>query len=506
MSFLTLNGLAVPSSLGGEEEIIPIGDPAGRAFSGKSLRDVRSKLRRWNFSTTPESEADIEVLSGLIQGKGQNWSYDSDLYSGKGLGFGSTLADIHPSVGADGSVVRFAGVDRTGKYGSAVAVHPAVTNILDAGQRDCEDGVGPFASVAGATILSDTNHFYQGSKSIQVAAGAAGEGIITDAVSAAASTQYIVSAYVKAVAAMTVRIVAVDDVAGEIGTIAALNVQAGKWTRIHTDATTSVGATTLQIKLTKSDSGGGTFRIDALQAETGATPTTWADPSRSAGTLRYPPGFLKGAKSITVAAWMANLRNTPTAADGTIIHVRESASANSINVRRNGTNIDVDLIADDGTAGSKVGAHGMIVEAYTHVAAVYESQDGSDASRIKIYIDGALVTDAATVTNDIDFSTFADLWVGNSDGADHWPGLVDDLIILPYAATDAMITAINGFGKAYPVLPIIEAGGDFIPDEILNVEGDAQGSAYQGRQKLGEWKNNSRQLRFTLETVDSDAV
>lgn len=79
----------------------------------------------------------------------------------------------------------------------------------------------------------------------------------------------------------------------------------------------------------------------------------------------------------------------------------------------------------------------------------------------------------------------------------------DEVIVLPYVATDAMISALAGRTAAVPGLPRVELGGDCVP-AVVDVIGDEQIApkllqAYDDA--ASQWANNLRHIEFILHEV-----
>ncbi len=94
MSYLTINGYALPvadGSVRGETEIIGQDE---RAFSGALLSDIRSYKRSWRVVTTPRLYAEAEAIHALLLGRGHAWDFEEAGgtnwgYSSKGRTFTS---------------------------------------------------------------------------------------------------------------------------------------------------------------------------------------------------------------------------------------------------------------------------------------------------------------------------------------------------------------------------------------------------------------------------------
>src|SRR3990167_6718991 len=137
MSFLRVNGWALPVADSSVSEAHDLGGDFSRSFSGSLLSDERYDKRVWSGQTAPVTEMVAEAIKGIVRGLGHVWSWDSDLYSSKGLGVsGSTSAARRTAIAVDGSDIQ----DTHGpyyKYGDhSLSSDPAVTNLLAGNQRD----------------------------------------------------------------------------------------------------------------------------------------------------------------------------------------------------------------------------------------------------------------------------------------------------------------------------------------------------------------------------------
>ena len=103
MPFLTINGLTIPISQGGQMNSRKIGG-VGRSIGGTYLEAVRAVKRQWQFRTTPMAQQDAVALIGLLNGQGAHFSFDADAVADNGLtpASGDTGAVYHGANAADG--------------------------------------------------------------------------------------------------------------------------------------------------------------------------------------------------------------------------------------------------------------------------------------------------------------------------------------------------------------------------------------------------------------------
>lgn len=96
MPFCKLNGIVVPVSVDDHSAEPVLIEDNERAESASLLVDRRAEKGRWSFSITPQVAAAAFAFRSLLHGRGQYWSFDTSLYSSKGLG---------PSLSTDVSLV-----------------------------------------------------------------------------------------------------------------------------------------------------------------------------------------------------------------------------------------------------------------------------------------------------------------------------------------------------------------------------------------------------------------
>ena len=86
MSFLRLDGFAIPA-LDSSPKTVPrdIGSRE-RAFSGDLLTDRRARKRTWTARTSPVTEMVAKAIEGAVAGLGDSFPFTADLFSSKGLG------------------------------------------------------------------------------------------------------------------------------------------------------------------------------------------------------------------------------------------------------------------------------------------------------------------------------------------------------------------------------------------------------------------------------------
>ena len=85
--FARVNGVPLPVALGGvQRDEVEVGAGLLRSFSGAALRSTQTTKRQWPLDLTPTTQEEGVALVGLLQGRGDHVSFDSDSYSDKGVG------------------------------------------------------------------------------------------------------------------------------------------------------------------------------------------------------------------------------------------------------------------------------------------------------------------------------------------------------------------------------------------------------------------------------------
>lgn len=93
MSFLKVNGIEVPVADGSASEEQEVIGSNERAVDASSLVHRRAIKGRWTFETALRPAATAIAFRKLLQGLGHVWSFESTVYSSKGLG-PSTLGGL----------------------------------------------------------------------------------------------------------------------------------------------------------------------------------------------------------------------------------------------------------------------------------------------------------------------------------------------------------------------------------------------------------------------------
>jgi hypothetical protein len=445
------------------------------------------------------------AIEGALQGLGESFPYDSDLYSGGGLGVAdSSAGNLRWGTAGSGEEIRLGNVNRTGsKYGAgALACEPATVNLLPADSRDAESAPSGYNAVSGAGLAADTTFYVQGTKSVEVTAAGAGEGVRTDNASVATATKYWGSVYVYAAATVAVTVTLQENSGATVIGSQAISLAGGKWYRVEVSGTTTGAATTLGLQVAAT-SGALTFYCDAFQIEadpsTGIA-TTWVDGTRAnASDLSYSASPVAGSYDLTVAAWVRwGWPTTNPTTKGVLFRAQLSATSVIEIYRKASTSeIWVDLTDSSGTHST---SGTVSSNAWAHIAVVITARADDGSPDVTIYQDGVSIG-TGTPTSYPDPTAFTDMWIGQNDGANFFVGSIDDVVVAPYPMTGAQVAAIVAMAKAMPALSKIYVDGDFLsaPDLTALAVGKVDSQPYRDGGVDGTFYNNLRETTFALD-------
>jgi hypothetical protein len=511
MAFLEVNGLSVSvASRSHSNNPIDIGS-TGRAYSGTKTSDRRSRKDIYSDETTLLSEMDAKALVGVIAGLGDAWPFNHedaalltpDFYSAKGLPKESgTVGSVRFGGAVDGDPVTDINDVAESKYGSgALAVDTATTNLLTNNQADLEDGTTTGFTplvVVSSSVASVTTHKLQGARSLEVTTGGIGDGVTVDAISGSGTGNYSASLYCKADSARNLTFLLFEgaNLRDSVGHA----MVADTWTRVELSG---VSSTTAVMSVVAIESGGsGKFYLDALQIVKNTTPQTWQDPAngtRAAGDFGVPATAVSNTTGdLTVNMWL----KAPTAnpASNAVYFV---ALVNSVEVfklvRLTGGTLRYQTVGPTTTDNVNVAAPGFDDD-WHMVTIVFRRNPETGESTKEIYIDAA--SEGTSTPADIpDLATVDEVTIGNSSGSNLSDALHDDLQILPWAATQAQVTAWYGMGVAMPTTPRVRLTGDVTERDSVLVEGRVVRESVEPVAIGGTWKNNARRISFTLDEV-----
>lgn len=478
MTFLRINGYEIQISANQSmvQKEIEIGSRA-RGFGGRPILDRRKILREWEGSTCRLEEGEALAHIGAIQGLGEVWDYEDGLFSRGGMPpVSGTDATRRPSVAGDGDLIYTTTATTSeldSRYGSySLAPAPAYTNLLSSDQADAENAPTGYVAL-GSTILSaDTSNYFQGTKSVKCAENGAGFGLTTSGTSVNSSTVYSGSVYFKTNLATTQIDVTLDGLVTDPATVSIPSPTVGVWHRVTLTGTTHGSESNLKIRVSHPNPVpvGLVMYCDGFQLEQEEEAHSWVDGgvSESKSTLRVPTEeFISNDGSISFCFWCRSDVLTPTTSSNILAFKHPTNAMNMQPRHQAGTN---DLLVSfrdlNGTQQNITVFPGTFASpVWRHVGIVFSKPE----STVQAVVDG-VAGSVFSVTPDYDTSSPGLLlYIGSQRNTGHFRGLLDDLIIAPYAMSVPQIQAIYSMNKAMSPLPRYYIDGDIIPEPELTV-------------------------------------
>lgn len=189
-------------------------------------------------------------------------------------------------------------------------------------------------------------------------------------------------------------------------------------------------------------------------------------------TLMYPTSVVTGLTDFTINAWVTAADDATDTGDCTkIIHIRDGSGNNQVSLERDDTddNLVYKTVSNSGTADNIT----FSTDPWTGtsnfhmVTATFRNNPETGENCKVLYYNGASVGTTAATTSAPTLSNATVFWVGGDGTTDgEWLGYIDDLIIVPYAATSDIVADWYAMGKAMSPLPKVYVSG-VIPDDTL---------------------------------------
>jgi len=545
MSLLTVNGIEVPVAT----DSARLGD---RVLGGDVTADDGSLHRArsaymdvFNASTRLLSPTEALAWRGLLEGRGHRLSCDNDPardstdpsaeydpYTSRGLylagvasrrgGYAQYGAEIFGSTypNATATVVAL-GTDAY--FDQAIAVESATENLFPERVRRAGDlGSGSssagFATSGAGTLALETTIVVEGANSIkftpvtpatdwfEVASGYRA----TPADSAA----HALSFWMKASTPMNVIASVRDDGPSTTTVTFALTTTWRRFSIAHLPGGGS-GASSMWLRWVPQSAG--TVYVDAIQAESGAFATSWVGAGSAATQSRSgTPGLAAGLSDmrrqddLTVMGWFlgpswnletdafwsvnAVLWSLGTEAEG--VHLRHNGSTGALDVRI------ASSLAAESTATSY--STGIGNKAWHHVAVVLRRAPTTGHYKAALYVDGALVGTPSSALAIPSWGSAPTFYLGRKFASLSNPfnGVVDELVVLPFAVTADMIATV--YAARFSDLPRVNVSGDYFGETVEclpTVTGD--GLRYTAAQDAtAGFQSRNAVLAFALSQAD----
>ena len=505
MSFLTLNGMAIPIARGGSVEP-QTGGAFGRAFDGTPLSDRRYRKRRWRFQTTTLAPEVARLIEAIVDGEGDQFRFDGDAFSDKGVGLiAGTAASVALGSAADGDpVVDEFGVSSSYRGSGYLRPDTGYTNKLSgSGEADFEASIGAWSNVSGGTRSIDAVKSFEGTRSMKITATGIGDGAESSGHVFGAGVTPTCSVFVNPTSTVSVKIELFRDAVTVANS--SISCVANTWTRIWVTAPLDAVGGTYKIRITSNDASK-VFSVDAALLDDAATGTDghfpWAMPASPTSThdAAYPVSLMSEAvEALTVNLWAKGLTGGPTVGGFLMSAIGPSTTDNTFSLLAQSAadNIVFATFGDGG--GSDLLTEATVWDGAWHmVTAVLRLDPPTGRSSKELYFDGVLVASSNPGSLPSP-SLLRNLYVGHEAGASQWNDPIDELSISPFAWTPDYITAVFGGTVQAAQAPRVNASGDVmrnintaVAPRLLSGTFNPQGDG------AGAWHRTARRVEFEL--------
>ena len=232
--------------------------------------------------------------------------------------------------------------------------------------------------------------------------------------------------------------------------------------------------------------------------------------SLDAGThLVYPSSVVTGLTDLTINVWASDA----TSGTGNIFYADQGD--NTVQLARGG-GVDSIIFTTSNSAGSHSLTKTTVwtgVSNFHMFTAVLRTNPETGESCKELYYNAASAASESNTTTcripDLSSSSFV-VAIGNdgASGSQYAGGYIDEVTVVPYAATSSIVSAWYAMGKAMSPLPKVYVDGDCIPDDTLTTAFFGYVSSAQYLMHAGGRvhysmhtgsSNNKRKLSITLE-------
>lgn len=505
MSFLTLNGMAIPLARGGNVEP-QTGGAFGRAFDGTPLSDRRYRKHRWRFQTVTLPPEDARLIEAIVDGEGDHFSFDGDAFSDKGVGLiTGTAASVAIGSAADGApVVDKFGVSSSYRGSGYLRPDTGYTNKLSgSGEADFEASISAWSNVSGGTRSIDAVKSLEGNRSMKVTTTAPGDGVDSSGHVFGAGVTPTCSIFVNPTSTTSIKLALFRD--GSTAASSSISCAANTWTRMWVTAPLDAVGGTYKLRVTSNVSSR-VFSVDAALLDDAATGTDghfpWALPASPTSThdAAYPVSLMSEAiEAITVNLWAKGLTGGPAVGAFMISAIGPSTIDNTFSLlSQSASNNLVFATFGDGGGSDLLTETAVWDGAWHMITAVLRLDPPTGRSSKELYLDGVLVASSNPGALPSP-ALLQDIYVGHEAGAGQWNDPLDELSISPFAWTPDYITAVFGGTVQAAQAPRLNANGDVMRNINTAVASRLLRSSYNPQgDGAGAWHKTARRVEFEL--------
>lgn len=515
MSFFTINGFPLPVASGSWRKGRQLLGKRDRSFGGELGPDSRPFKRSFSGRTSPLLPDDAKLIRCLLGGQFDTISFDGTFNSGKGVVPSAGAGMFEPSVAADGTLSSYGPVARA--YGQALWGQPAVTNLLTANQSSVETDTTGFSGYYGGSLSKSSDRAWVGSSSLKVVCGTGGNpdglSMTCPATGCSGAGQYFTfSVYVTGTG--TVCVYLYNATRGRSAT-KTLTLSPDRWTRGCVSVTADASTDSFQCNVYQNPFNQGiTFYADGFSLVKSDTPVPWCIGGTSSTGLTVPT--YATAQMLSDEFTILGITHVPVNAAANYAGRREVFEFNSgslydalhsLVLQRNSNAITFSASLTSFNTNYPVGTSpAQTAGTWIPWAVSYSPQSTATRDKLQFFIgvgtgSSFMHTNTANV---VPASVLAKLYVNCATL------IVDDLLILHTAITQAQYQAIAASWDALLPAPQLRVKGDAVAAELAYPSADAVSLAMRGKvngdsiiqaYSGGTWHNDLSVIDFELSEV-----
>lgn len=505
MPFLSLNGWTVPVRSGSFGKKEDVDGDTQRPFSGGQLEQNQISIRdTWNGRTKIQGQADSAALRGLLLGQGDHWALSGSPFT-SGLGqeeIPTTVAPVEIAVAVGGGDPVF----NSKQFTQAVRVAQATTNLAD--NRDLN---GVAVTPTFAAVGNDATNFINGtaSRKITFTAGGVSRIIFVAFSSPSTLTDYTASIYIRGDGGTQLLKVFLQQQDAFSGASVIFLLRDQEWQHIENiSITTTAGVTRLDLVIEEVVLDTlAVFEMDGFQVEQKEYSTTFLDSAspRAAGKLEFSAGILAATDAgISVMFWTRgpNLQQN-TGSRNAYWLAGVAATYLAIYNDSGVDNLHLETLGVAGAA-TKITHTGLWDGNWHHIAVVVRFDPTDGIAERELYVNGVSVASDSPGTDELPTGGViggGSIYIGNGAllGAIESNAPIEDLVVLPYAASASMVTAFAAYSRAQSNFPLLLAEGDFDSRVTVDVLGEPLGADFIEAAIDEGFRGNSAGLAFELD-------
>lgn len=494
MSFLTLNGWAIPVA-SAKEKSVEIGG-RGRSFDGSYQSEIRKRKRIIECTTPPVKELLAEAIKGIVNGDGDVFPFSSDVYSDKGVApeTATSYGTVESVIPEDGSYsflrtyFQQSHPGLTGSYSAeasplrtgVLSISPISANLVPDSLNDCESAPTGCSVIGTATLTGDTSIFWRGTKSLKVVPVGYPSGVeIGDGAAnnidlggSSATKNYNCTFYLynPDTVSNTYYVKLRDETNTTDGLQVAHSVPRQSWVKIS--ALIAIGGSAcrdLRIQITSSSD---TFYVDNIQVTEGLPTVRYTDASgHVSDSLQFArSSLLDGFGDFSFGVWLFKEHAYRLTGDSTILLMQAAGEGDgsidsTVKLYYDHSASKVVFQTTDTSGTSRYLSSGVTTYdlEWFFVGISYRvNPESGEACKTLTLISESIGTSTVTddTQHDVVLDAIQDLYFGSTSGAGSFQGLFGQACVYPFAVPaefwEGVAATVGGYGdyEAQDVMPL----------------------------------------------------